>query len=369
MSIATETKPYTYTFTLNGRPINNVHNPGITAGNIAHNYESATENSLNQMIQAAKDSVASAANTAGMTQSVNGAISNMQSQADKMGAAADNVGKQAGIVSDYAGKVSGVADSLTPYAQSLKDYADGVFGQGQTLVAQGNQLLGTWENFAPLVGKYTSALQSLNPNNQVSLAARDVQSSFQNTQGQNTRAMSRMGVDPSSGAYQAQKAQWDQALATALAGAKTRARNQGLQEQITALANGLNLGSNVTQAGAQIGTQGAGLMANAGDLMGNAANVLNSQGGLYNTAGGLANASGQLSGTQADIFQGNAALQQSAAQLALNLGAQTHQQQMQAQQLLQNAYTTGMQYYASQSQGYGQIAGTNNLMNTIGNLL
>lgn len=369
MSIATDANKHVYDFKWNGQDAK-MWSPGITAGNIAHDYESATENSLSQMIQAAKDTAASIGNSnSALSQQIAGMIPGINAQGDKMSAVADNIGKQAGVVSDYAGKISNVAQSLTPYAQAMKDYASSVFGQGQTLVDQGNQLLGTWSNFAPLVGKYTSALGSLDPNNQVSMAAHDVQSSFQNTQGQNARALSRMGVDPSSGAFQAQKAQWDQALATALSGAKTRARNKGLQEQIAALAQGLNMGSGLTQAGAQIGGQGTNAMTQAGDMLGGAANILNQQGGLFGAAGQMESTAGGLMNSQADIFKGNAALQQSAAQLMLNLGAQTQQQQMQAQQLLQSAYNTGMQYYSSQAQGYGQLAGGRNLLNTINGLL
>ncbi len=338
------------------------YDKGLTQGNIANAYTDATENALNQMVGAANGAINSVnANNANLTQAVNGHITNMTSQADKINETAANIGTQAGLVTDYAGKVSNAAASLTPYAQAMKDYASSVYGQGQTLVDQGNQLLGTWSNFAPLVGKYTESLKSLDPNNKVSMAAHDVQSSFQNTQGQNERALARMGVDPSSGAYQAQKAQWDQALATALAGAKTRARNQGLQEQITALAQGLGVGSSITQAGAQIGTQGAGVMSQAGDLLGGAANILNQQGGLYGTAGQLAGAAGNLMNSQAGVYQSAGSLQQAAGQLALNLGLQTQQQALAAQQMLSDALGSAAAYYNQQATSWGRLAGGNNV--------
>lgn len=334
-----------------------------TAGAISAAYTDAAENALNQMINAAQNAVNKVgANNDKLNEQVNANIGAMGDQADLMNQVAGQIGQQAGAVSDWAEKVGQTAGSLTPYAQSLQDYAQKVFGQGQTLVDQGNAILGTWGNFAPLVGQYTEALKSLNPNDRVSMAAHDVQRSYQNTQGQNQRALSRMGVDPSSGAYQAQKAQWDQALATALAGAKTRARNQGLTEQITQLAQGLGVGSNLAQAGASIGTQGAGVMGQAGDLLGQAANVITSQGNLYGTAGQLEQGAGQLMGTQADVYQGSGALQQAAGQLALNLGQQTQQNVLDAQKLLIDALGSASSYYNSQAAGYAQLAGRGGLV-------
>lgn len=370
MSIASNTqKQYTtYNENISGYglltgPQRQYLNTHKTYGAMAGKYMDAAEGALKQMVSAAQGAVDSTnKGNAALQDSVNGSITNMQTQADKMNATADKIGTQAGAVNDWAGKVGGVAESLTPYAQAMKDYGSAVYGQGQTLVDQGNALLGTWSNFAPLVGKYTSALQSLDPNNQVSLAAHDVQSSYQNAQGQNQRAMARMGVDPSSGAYQAQKAQWDQALATALAGAKTRARNQGLNEQVTALAQGLGMGSNLAQAGAQIGSQGTTAMTQAGGLLGQAADILNTQGGLYGTAGQLAGTAGSLMGSQAGIYGDAGQLQQAAGTLALNLGAQTQQQTLAAQQLLQSALASASSYYNSQAAGFAQLAGRNGLL-------
>lgn len=371
MSIASNQKYKGYTTAQNvfnsGKDVTYL-NPYKTAGNIAGAYTDAAENALNQMVQAAQNAVNQMGqNNAQTNNTVNASIGQMGDQADLMNQVAGQIGQQAGNVSDWAQKVGQTAGSLTPYAQSLQEYAQKVFGQGQTLVDQGNAILGTWGNFAPLVEQYTSALKSLNPNDRVSMAAHDVQASYQNAQGQKQRALSRMGVDPSSGAYQAQKAQWDQALATALAGAKTRARNQGLTEQITQLAQGLGVGSSLAQAGAGIGTQGAGVMGQAGDLLGQAANVITSQGNLYGTAGQLDQAAGQLMGTQADVYQGSGQLQQAAGQLAINLGAQNQQQVIAAQELLQNALGSAASYYNSQAAGYAQIAGVGGLMSGLFN--
>ena len=371
MSIARNVRPVTstsywtpsYSGNTGGKKYYSYTDSYKTAGAISGAYMDAAENALNQMINAAQNAVNQMGqNNQQTNDTVNASIGAMGDQADLMNGVANQIGQQAGAVSDWAQKVGQTAGSLTPYAQSLQEYAQKVFGQGQTLVDQGNTILGTWGNFAPLVEQYTNALKTLNPNDRVSMAAHDVQASYQNAQGQNQRALSRMGVDPSSGAYQAQKAQWDQALATALAGAKTRARNQGLTEQITQLAQGLGVGSSLAQAGASIGTQGAGVMGQAGDLLGQAANVVTSQGNLYGTAGQLDQAAGQLMGTQADVYQGSGQLQQAAGQLAINLGAQNQQQVIAAQELLQNALGSAASYYNSQAAGYAQLAGRNGLL-------
>lgn len=334
-----------------------VASPGKTFGNASIAYGQAAEDALSQMVSSAKDIV----NQIGNNSTINNAIGSVRDVAGNVISSAANIGTQAGAVKDWAAKVGQSAASLTPYAQSMKDYAQQIYGNGQNLVDQGKAILGSWGQFAPLLEKYTGALGQLDPNNQVSLAASDVQKSYQNVQGQNARTLARMGVDPSSGAYQSQKRQWDQALATALAGAKTRARNSGLQDQITQLAQGLNLGGSLAQTGAGIAGQGAGEMVNGANVLGNAAGIVQAQGGLYGSAGNLEQAAGNLYGTQANTYQGAGALQQAAGQLALNLGNQS----IQAQQMLQTSLDNAIQYYTSQAAGYGQLAGSQNIVNAL----
>lgn len=330
------------------------------AGNISQKYGSAAENALSQMVQAAQGAVGQ---TGLNNDLANSSIKGMQSQIENMKGSADYVGQKANEVSKYAGQMSGVADSLTPYAQAMQDYAGKVYGQGQTLVDQGNALLGEWGNFAPLIGNYVSALKSLDPNNKASMAAADVQSSYQNAQGQNQRTMARMGVDPTSGAYQAQKAQWDQALATALAGAKTRAKNQGLNEQIAALSQGLGVGQNLATTGAQIAGTGTDAITQAGGLMGQGADILGQQGSLYQGAGNLTNAAGQLGTAQADIFRNMAGIDEAAASIATSLGTQT----VNAQQMLQSALLAATEFYNDQQKSYAAAAGTTGVLRSIFN--
>ena len=321
-------------------------------------YSGVAENYLEKMVQAAQGAVNGSGNA---SSSVNTSLDAMRGAAENINQSAANIGTQAGAVKDWASKVGQSADSLTPYAQSMKDYAQQIYGNGQNLVDQGQALLGSWGKFAPLLEKYTGALGQLDPNNQVSLAASDVQKSYQNVQGQNARTLARMGVDPSSGAYQSQKRQWDQALATALAGAKTRARNSGLQDQITQLAQGLNLGGSLAQTGASIAGTGTGAMTQGAGVLGNAAGIVQAQGGLYGSAGSLEQAAGNLYGTQANTYQNAGSLQQAAGQLALNLGNQS----MQAQQILQDAYVSAASYYSTQAAGFAELAGKGGLSTSL----
>lgn len=327
-----------------------VASPGLTFGKAAVGYGNAAENALQQMVSSAQ----SAVSQAGANATTPGAISGVQGAASDVRNTAGLIGNQASAVNDWAKQVGQTAHGLTPYAQSMQEYAQQIYGNGQNLVDQGKTILGSWEKFSPLLETYTGALKQLDPNSQVSMAAQDVQSSYQNAQGQNARTLSRMGVDPSSGAYQSQKQQWDQALATALAGAKTRARNSGLQEQITQLAQGLNLGGNLAQTGAGIAGQGAGEMVNGANVLGNAAGIVQGQGQLQSSAGQLAQSAGGLYGSQANAQQAAGQLEQAAGQLAMNLEGQ----QLDAQQFLSSVMNNAVQYYSQQAAGLAQAAGS-----------
>lgn len=330
--------------------VNNSATAKNKAASQAKDAYNKSQSYISQMLNSAKQAQSAFGQT---SEKVNGSITNVQDYAKKVAGVAPNIANSATAVKEYAGKVSNVADSLTPYAQAMKDYASSVYGQGSTLVNQGNSILGEWAKFAPLIDKYTKSLGNISPDRYVAMAAADVQSAYQNAQGQNQRALSRMGVDPSSGAYQAQKAQWDQALATALAGAKTRARQQGLNDQVAQLAQGLGVGQNLVQSGADIGTQGAGLITQAGGLLGEASNVVSSMGSLYSTAGQLEGAAGGLYGQEADIYQAAGSLEQAAGQLAIQLNASS----LDATKMLQDAYDNAAQFYATQASGFAETAG------------
>lgn len=341
-----------YTQTWGAGPWQSYHISNDTLwGAVSNAYQAKAEDLLSSMISAARSA------TSGAKKAVNGQIDAMNQSAKEASDAAANIGTQASSVKDWASKVGQSAASLTPYAQSMKDYAQQIYGNGQNLVDQGKAILGSWGQFAPLLEKYTGALGQLDPNNQVSLAANDVQKSYQNVQGQNARTLARMGVDPSSGAYQSQKRQWDQALATALAGAKTRARNSGLQDQITQLAQGLNLGGSLAQTGASIAGTGTGAMTQGAGVLGNAAGIVQAQGGLYGSAGSLEQAAGNLYGAQSSAYQNVSSIQNAAGQLAINLQSQVAD----ATKTLVSAYDIAAQYYTTQASGYSGLAGSSGL--------
>lgn len=135
-------------------------------------------------------------------------------------------------------------------------------------------------------------------------AQASVQQSFDNTEAQQMRSLSRMGVNPNSGKFAAMSNQNSLAKASALAGAANNARTQAedmgykLTDRATnALAGYPAMGMTATGAGAQYG--GLGLsMANTG-LQG-----MNSGFGQgANVAGSNAQGYGNIWGQQNDAYQ------------------------------------------------------------------
>ena len=135
------------------------------------------------------------------------------------------------------------------------------------------------------------------------------------------------------------------AMAAAQAGAKTRARQQGITEQNAALAQALGIGSGMVQQGAGVAHQGAQIQTMGGQMTQAAANVLRDQAGIYGDAGRLA--------------QGNAGL---AMQNSLNL-TQTNQSNA---DILVRAQQNAANYYAQISGGYGALAGSYGLSAALG---
>ena len=140
-------------------------------------------------------------------------------------------------------------------------------------------------------------------------ATADVNAAFSNAEGQNARAMARMGINPASGRAQAMGNQTAIAKAAALAGAstnaRTAARNEGraLTDRVAnSLAGYPSMGMQATGAGAGYGASGitiantglGGLnsgMAQAGNMAGNmGANAAS----MYGAMGSYKNGQDQL---------------------------------------------------------------------------
>jgi hypothetical protein len=233
--------------------------------------------------------------------SANAAIANSQkhiASADSDLATAR--GSAAGIT-DAITRVNNTAESLSPYADILRNLGVKTSGIGSSILAgdtSGGGLASQYLNALTLAG---DAALKINPDRYVSMAAGDVQSSFDNAQGQFQRALSRQGVDAASGAgMSALRRQFTQSLATALAAAKTKARQAGLTDQVNALTQRTSMFKDALATGAALEQQGA-------ENVAKAAGIVQAQGDMFAAAGSLgatqANAFANIGGVEVNLGQ------------------------------------------------------------------
>lgn len=233
--------------------------------------------------------------------SANAAISNSQkhiASADSDLATAR--GSAAGIT-DAITRVNNTAESLSPYADILRNLGVKTSGIGSSILAGDTSGGGLAAQFLNAIGMAGDAALQINPDRYVSMAAGDVQSSFDNAQGQFQRALSRQGVDAASGAgMSAIRKQFTQALATSLAAMKTRARQAGLTDQVNALTQRAGLFKDALTTGAALEQQGA-------ENVAKAAGIVQAQGDMFATAGSLgatqANAFANIGGVEVNLGQ------------------------------------------------------------------
>ena len=263
-----------------------------------------------------------------------------------------NLSGQVKDLDKYPEQLSALAGSLAPYeglfnqqGRDLWDQGLNVYGHGNDLMGMGQGILGMNADPNSLAGQYIASLRAIDPNRYVSMAGADVRQSYQNVLGQLLRNMGRQGVDASSGAAMGLQEKLADMMAAAQAGAKTRARQQGLTEQNAALAQALGIGSGMVQTGAGVANTGAGIQVMGGQMQQAAANVLKDQAGILGQAGQLA--------------QGNTEL---AMRNSLNL---TSTNQSNADVLVR-AQVNAANYYAQMSGGYGALAGNYGLANALG---
>lgn len=172
-----------------------------------------------------------------------------------------------GNLNNLASSLQGLGESIKPSPQALNaidnaiagyneslglidgnfDAINGIMANGEAMVNIANQLFGMQEG-DNLAGQYVSALKAIDPNRYVSMAASDVQNSYSNAQGQLERAMSRQGMSASAQAAALQK-NWGNAMAAALAGAKTKARQQGISERLAAMGEAMGMAANIQKQG------------------------------------------------------------------------------------------------------------------------
>lgn len=233
--------------------------------------------------------------------SANAAIANSQkhiASADSDLATAR--GSAAGIT-DAITRVNNTAESLSPYADILRNLGIKTSGIGSSILSGDTSGGGLAAQYLNALGLASDAALQINPDRYVSMAAGDVQSSFDNAQGQFQRALSRQGVDAASGAgMSALRRQFTQSLATALAAAKTKARQAGLTEQVNALTQRTSMFKDALATGAALEQQGA-------DNVAKAAGIVQAQGDMFATAGSLgatqANAFANIGGVEVNLGQ------------------------------------------------------------------
>lgn len=230
-------------------------------------------------------------------------------QAGRVNEQGDALNKTAGEVKDQYAKIDPIVSALLGYGDGLWNEGGSLSSEAKDVFGQGKALVSLDPSAGGLAGEFIKYWQSLSPDRYVSQAASDVQGSFGNAAGQAERDLARRGVSASSGAYGALRRQLATSLATALAAAKTKARQTGLDQQASQLdrmvsaANTLYGMGNATEQNA---LQAKGLATNA---QGKAGDLIATKGQGLATAGNLQATAGQMFATAGNLFASAGGLQ------------------------------------------------------------
>lgn len=237
---------------------------------------------------------------------VNSAVAGMNANAQKMNQQADAAIAQ-------ANSAKATYDQLGPLAALFGVKASDLWSEGQglsqtagTLFGQAGGLLGMDRSAGGIAGEFLRMYDLLSPDRYVAQAASDTQGAFQNSLAQSERNLSRKGVSAGSGASLALQNQFSRLLATAVAAAKTKARQTGIDQQSAYLdkmlsaANTLYGTANQTEQNA-LTAKNASLTAQSSQ-----GSTIGAQAQGYVTVGGLQIDAGKLFGSAAETM-GNAA--------------------------------------------------------------
>lgn len=318
-----------------------------TFGRAAGTYQGAADDAMAGAVDAAGGALRTAQSTGGR----------LNIFADEAANAASGMSRDIGATRDAAAGVRGAAHELTPFVGQLNTFGNTLFTQGQDLygtgmgfIEQANDILGLNKDASGFAGQFVKALMAIDPDRYVASAAGDVQTAYSNLQEQMQRNLARQGQDASSGRSQALTHAWAQAAASAVAGAKTRARQLGLTERLAALGQGSTVAGNIAQVGSGLTGQGVQASATGGQLVQGAANVQATKGQLLSSAGQLEGQAGQLGASQANAFTAAGQMSSRGAELEVN-----------AAQALAQAQNNAAMYYAQVAQGFGALAGSGGL--------
>ena len=267
---------------------------------------SPLEAKWNDAANAANAAAASA--QSGVNAVLNGSTQTQQAISD-INAQAGKVNAQGSAVNSTAQAVKALYDQLTPVAKTILGYGDDLWNEGASLSSeakdifgQGKALVSLDPSAGGLAGEYIKYWNTLSPDRYVSQAASDVQGAFANSQGQAERALSRRGVSASSGAYGALQKQLATSLATALAAAKTKARQTGLDQQAAQLDKMVSAASTLYNMGNATEQNALTAKGQAVSAQGKGADVIATQGQGYASAGSLQATAGNLFASAGNLF-------------------------------------------------------------------
>ena len=248
---------------------------------------------------AAQRELAEISGSGGIGGKLNDAIDASRASAKSaVGSAQGGVGAilaQKPTVDAAIGRINNAADAMLPIADDLNSYGNGMWESGTKVTDQALKTLGVGTGFldmdeksSPLVAEAIRMFGEFDPNRYVAGAAQDVQSQFDNSRKQEERQLSRMGVNPTSGAALALNSLRDRALAVARSAAMTRARERGLTDQMNAFQNLIaNNANTFLKTGGELASIGSSAQAQAAAAKKGAASVLGESGDLAGRAGNL----------------------------------------------------------------------------------
>lgn len=386
-------------------------NGAISAGNAAVANGLDAVNAAQNSVQDGKNAVSAASGVMDLVRDSGGqvqqSITNINNLAGTVGNDADSIRNMAGLSASFVPLISNQANvvnnsalglqgsandirevvkGLTPYEDQMKSYASQLWDQGSETYRRGvgfydnaAALLAMDQSVGGLVSKYIDIINGYDPTFKVEQAATDTALAHKNANDAMTRDLARRGVNVSSGAALAARQNLAATYEAALAGAKTTARNQAIQDQKVALDDAMRhvmelagQGDATTRNGAEMQNAGQGalkdaegvrndmvngmniaasidkgaadLFVAAGDMFGKAANVAGTSGELYGAAG-------KLTTDQADMYK--------KATDALNafLGVQND-----AERNVQSAYSNLNDSNKALQSAYGNLNDSNKIL-------
>ena len=149
-------------------------------------------------------------------------------------------------------------------SERMSDYARGNIrnnkAQAIGIMGTGAGLMGDYSTYAPGAYQQMASLARYNPEYQTDVASADVGMAYDKAGDIKEREMQRMGINPTSARYQGLKQQMNLARAAAEAGARTRARREGLDTSFNRSAQMANLLQRLPGEAARFTGMGAGML-------------------------------------------------------------------------------------------------------------